>query len=249
MTISMRYHEILITFTRATRVPPSGVDFFNTLKEFTLLEETGKPQMLFLGSAKCIRTSGRYSHVTGCFFHRKVNAPRYEQDNKTQCVSNLRFTSPLRSKICMDVFFRIQLNAFTYITMLKTHCVTNLRASTQRCACCVLELLRSLYKIVETWEHIQFPKKSPNINKSGLLCFGSTALHQIIFSLKHPFTGSFRCYVCIPGGSNGDLYKVNCKRQGAVRGLNMSSAYWLRGHFFTVQHSKLNIEHPYMNFP
>ena len=26
--------------------------------------------------------------------------------------------------------------------MLKTHCVTNLRASTQRCACCVLELLR-----------------------------------------------------------------------------------------------------------
>ena len=27
--------------------------------------------------------------------------------------------------------------------MLKTHCVTNLRASTQRCACCVLELLRS----------------------------------------------------------------------------------------------------------
>ena len=32
---------------RATRVPPSGVDFFNTLKEFTLLEETGKPQMLF----------------------------------------------------------------------------------------------------------------------------------------------------------------------------------------------------------
>ena len=27
--------------------------------------------------------------------------------------------------------------------MLKTHCVTNLRASTQRCACCVLELLIS----------------------------------------------------------------------------------------------------------
>ena len=32
---------------RATRVPPSGVDFFNTLKEFTFLEETGNPQMLF----------------------------------------------------------------------------------------------------------------------------------------------------------------------------------------------------------
>jgi len=74
----MRYHEILITFMRATRVPPSGVDFFNTLKEFPLLEETGNPQMLFLGSAKCILTSGRYSHVTGCFVHRKVNAPRYE---------------------------------------------------------------------------------------------------------------------------------------------------------------------------
>ena len=43
----MRYHEILITFMRATRVPPSGVDFFNTLKEFTFLEETGNPQMLF----------------------------------------------------------------------------------------------------------------------------------------------------------------------------------------------------------
>ena len=35
--------------------------------------------------------------------------------------------------------------AFTYITMLKIHCVTNLHASTQRCARCVLELLRSEY--------------------------------------------------------------------------------------------------------
>ena len=61
---------------------------------------------------------------------------------------------------------------------------------------------------------------------------GNPPLGSTIFSLKHPFTGGFRCYVCIPGGSNGDLYKVNCKRQGAVRGLNMSSAYWLRGHFF-----------------
>jgi len=32
---------------RAARVPPSGVDFFNTLKEITLFEETGEPQMLF----------------------------------------------------------------------------------------------------------------------------------------------------------------------------------------------------------
>ena len=38
----------------------------------------GETPDAFLGSAKCIRTSGRYSHVTGCFSHRKVNAPRYE---------------------------------------------------------------------------------------------------------------------------------------------------------------------------
>ena len=43
----MRDHEILITLMRAARVPPSGVDFFNTLKEITIFEETGKPQMLF----------------------------------------------------------------------------------------------------------------------------------------------------------------------------------------------------------
>ena len=52
MTINIRYHEILITFTRATRVPPSGVDFFNTLKEFTLLEETGKTPDAFVGKRK-----------------------------------------------------------------------------------------------------------------------------------------------------------------------------------------------------
>ena len=52
VTRSMRYHEILIIFTRATRVPPSGVDFFNTLKDVSLLEETGKPQMLFFGKRK-----------------------------------------------------------------------------------------------------------------------------------------------------------------------------------------------------
>jgi hypothetical protein len=71
VTISMRYHEILITFTRATRVPPSGVDFFNTLKEFTLLEETGKPQMLFLGSAKCIRRQAEIRTLPDAFFTEK----------------------------------------------------------------------------------------------------------------------------------------------------------------------------------
>ena len=43
----MRYHEIVITFMRTTRVPPSGVDFAHTVNEFVLLEETGKPQMPF----------------------------------------------------------------------------------------------------------------------------------------------------------------------------------------------------------
>ena len=40
----MRYHEILITFMRATQVPPSGVVFFNTLKEFTLLQNASGRQ-------------------------------------------------------------------------------------------------------------------------------------------------------------------------------------------------------------
>ena len=48
----MRYHEILITFMRATQVPPSGVDFFNTLKEFPHLEETGNPPDAFFGKRK-----------------------------------------------------------------------------------------------------------------------------------------------------------------------------------------------------
>ena len=74
----MRYHEILITFMRAARVPPSGVDFFNTLKEITLLEETGKPKMLFWEAQNASGRQADISHVTGCFCHRKVNAPRYE---------------------------------------------------------------------------------------------------------------------------------------------------------------------------
>ena len=40
-------------------------------------------------------------------------------------------------------FFGSGQNALTYLTSTKTHCVTRLRASTQRCACCVLKLLRS----------------------------------------------------------------------------------------------------------
>jgi hypothetical protein len=54
MTISMTYHEILITLMRATRVPPSGVDVFNTPKEFTLGGNGETPDAAF-GSAKCIQ--------------------------------------------------------------------------------------------------------------------------------------------------------------------------------------------------
>ena len=42
----MRYHEIPITFMRAARVPPSGVDFFNTLK-LPFLRKRGNPRCFF----------------------------------------------------------------------------------------------------------------------------------------------------------------------------------------------------------
>ena len=74
----MRYHEILITFMRAARVPSSGVDFFNTLKEITLLEETGKPQMLFWEAQNASGRQADIRTLPDVFFHRKVNAPRYE---------------------------------------------------------------------------------------------------------------------------------------------------------------------------
>ena len=74
----MRYHEILITFMRAARVPPSGVDFSNTLKEFTLLEETGNPDVFFGKRKMHPYFIQKYAHATGCLFHRKANTPRYE---------------------------------------------------------------------------------------------------------------------------------------------------------------------------
>ena len=46
--ISMRYHEVLITFMRATRVPPRGVDFANILKEVTLLDETSESRVYMI---------------------------------------------------------------------------------------------------------------------------------------------------------------------------------------------------------
>jgi len=58
---------------RATRVPPSGVDFFNTPKEFTL---GGNADAVF-GKRKMHPAEIRTLNA-GCFFHRKVNAPRYE---------------------------------------------------------------------------------------------------------------------------------------------------------------------------
>ena len=52
--------------------------------------------------------------------------------------------------------------------MLKTHCVTNLRASTQRCACCVLELLRLEHEI--DWDAVLLTAQDP---KSSLTLFKS----------------------------------------------------------------------------
>ena len=71
--------DTLITFMGATRVAPSGVDLFNILKEFTLLEETGKPQMFFFSAAQ--NASGRQADIRtlpDVSSHRKVNAPSYE---------------------------------------------------------------------------------------------------------------------------------------------------------------------------
>ena len=76
VTIGMTYHEILITFMRATRVPPSGVDFFNTPKEFTL-GGNGETLDAVFGRRKMHPAEIRTLN-TGCFFHRKVNTSRYE---------------------------------------------------------------------------------------------------------------------------------------------------------------------------
>ena len=61
---------------RATRVPPSGVDFFNTLKEFTLLEETGKAQMLFWEAQNASGRQADIRTLPDAFF--TENVPRYE---------------------------------------------------------------------------------------------------------------------------------------------------------------------------
>ena len=67
----MRYHEILITFMRATRVPPCGVVFFNTLEEFTLLEETGKLQMFFWEAQSASRRQADIRTLPDAFFTEK----------------------------------------------------------------------------------------------------------------------------------------------------------------------------------
>ena len=54
--ISLDTHHI----HESLRVPPGGVDFFNTLKECTLLEETGKPRCFF-GEAQ--NPSGRQADI------------------------------------------------------------------------------------------------------------------------------------------------------------------------------------------
>ena len=123
--------------------------------------------MLFLESAKCIRTLGRNSHVSGCFFQRKVNAPRYvNRIRKTRRSEKGSFFSRRTPNTCMYLtlkkasgikycyllpkawnlhgcFFYLPVNASICLSNTKPHCVAKLRASTQRCALRVLELLRS----------------------------------------------------------------------------------------------------------
>ena len=115
--------------------------------------------MLFLESAKCIRTLGRNSHVSGCFFHRKVNAPRYmNRIRKARKPAGVKKAASSRVgpqtiyltlkkasgiKYCYllpkawnlhGCFFYLPVNASICLSNTKPHCVTNLRASTQRCA-------------------------------------------------------------------------------------------------------------------
>ena len=129
----------------------------------------------FLENAKCIRSLGRNSHVSGCFFHRKVNAPRYmNRIRKARKPGGVKkaissrvgpqthaFTWPWKKhpaisgiKYCYllpkawnlhGCFFYLPVNASICLSNTKPHCVTNLRASTQRCALRVLELLRRVY--------------------------------------------------------------------------------------------------------
>ena len=59
-------------------------------------------------------------------------------------------------------FFYLLVNASTCLSNTKTHCVTKLRASTQRCACCVLELLCiCIYIYIHTRMFWCSTKKSP----------------------------------------------------------------------------------------
>ena len=60
----MRCHEILITFMRATQVPQSGIDFATILKEFTLLEKTGKSQLPSHGTSFLLMLSITLMHFS-----------------------------------------------------------------------------------------------------------------------------------------------------------------------------------------
>ena len=71
-----------------------------------------------------------------------------EDDSWTQkkaLATEVLFWVPGRSQRRQCVSF-IHKNAFTWFFGQQTHCVTTLRAGTQRCACCVLKLLRMVEK-------------------------------------------------------------------------------------------------------
>ena len=61
--ISMRYHEVLIAFMRAARVPPPGVDFANILKEVTLLDETSESVYDTLCMIHCLTYACTYIYI------------------------------------------------------------------------------------------------------------------------------------------------------------------------------------------
>ena len=86
VTTRMRHHEIVVLFRMLV---------------------AGNPKGAVTEAHSISRRSNGASHP-GCLFtvpsmHR--DDPRHVYDNNTQCVSNLRFTSPFRFKMCMDASF------------------------------------------------------------------------------------------------------------------------------------------------
>ena len=65
--------------------------------------------------------------------------------------------------------------------MLKTHCMAKVRASTQRCACCVLKLLREFFQFTKglKYAHIYIPN-APDCFRGVM----ATGVWQVHFGLR-----------------------------------------------------------------